>query len=400
MLGSLAPLPLRLGGPIDGGLTAAGHARIVSDLIAASANAPLCRIRISRAGSAVSPVVRAYSGRNGSGLQFAPQVLASSGPDNLVKFRVFPRDPVSAGTNWTVKSFTCQSNSSATTHHIDPNLQPGQFAFDCSTDGALTFDLTFAFYGTDNMPRVLSDYDGDLNKINDLTENPVPYAAGWYQILQDQRGSSYTAKPNTFVHVENLALARIQAAVCNRYPDKLRANSVPNRADEGLPYWQAVLGVTPFVGESKVSIRSRCSALYAVAPVPSYGFLRDMCATILGPMFSSFTISKGNSSGDLSAVATNTYWPGINPGLAAYSLGGGAWYSDRCSIVIGVTKSASMTEAEYDRMVNVALFQALDRTKPAWTSISVLTNGEPSAVWDGFAWDDGTVWGALFDWIA
>src|ERR1041384_1219880 len=83
----------------------------------------------------------------------------------------------------------------------------------------------------------IGDYGGDPGKRACKTESVVPFAYQVYRELQAQRGSAYSARTSgTLVHAENLALARLFAAIFFRHPEKLRANAVPSGSDERLSY--------------------------------------------------------------------------------------------------------------------------------------------------------------------
>lgn len=68
-LGALAPLPLRLGGTAKNGLTAAQHARIAADYVAAKRVAPLAVWTYTLAAGVVT--LHGYIGQNGAGSAFA-----------------------------------------------------------------------------------------------------------------------------------------------------------------------------------------------------------------------------------------------------------------------------------------------------------------------------------------
>jgi hypothetical protein len=75
MFGGFAPLPLRLGGNNETGLTVAQHARLCADLVACVKTAPLARI----AGKTGSDDVYAYNGQPSLGIVNAPSVAFGVG---------------------------------------------------------------------------------------------------------------------------------------------------------------------------------------------------------------------------------------------------------------------------------------------------------------------------------
>lgn len=68
--GGFAPLPLRLGGDSQYGLTPEQHARICADLVAVKRTAALAVFTFTKSGATVT--INGYFGQNGGGLAFAP----------------------------------------------------------------------------------------------------------------------------------------------------------------------------------------------------------------------------------------------------------------------------------------------------------------------------------------
>lgn len=81
-LGAFAPFPFRLGGSSVEGLTAAQHARICADLVAAKQAAPLAVVTVTRASSTSVSIVK-YFGQNGIGLANAPALAFNTGTPDL-----------------------------------------------------------------------------------------------------------------------------------------------------------------------------------------------------------------------------------------------------------------------------------------------------------------------------
>ena len=88
--GAFAPLPIRLGGSAEEGLTPEQHARLCADLLAAKFVAPLATWTFTKSGATVT--VESYVGQNGAGLAHAP--VASAGATGF------------SGFGWTSQSFT------------------------------------------------------------------------------------------------------------------------------------------------------------------------------------------------------------------------------------------------------------------------------------------------------
>lgn len=68
--GGYAPLPIRLGGDSQYGLTPEQHARICADLLAVKRTQALAVFTFTKVGGTVT--ISAYNGQNGSGVSFAP----------------------------------------------------------------------------------------------------------------------------------------------------------------------------------------------------------------------------------------------------------------------------------------------------------------------------------------
>src|SRR5687767_14624030 len=172
----------------------------------------------------------------------------------------------------------------------------------------------------------VGDYGGSLDKRASTTEAIEPYAYSVYRELQAMRGSAYTTKPGTLVHVENLAIARMHAAVCLRAPEKIRANANPGRSDEKLDYWVEVLNVPVRDQDQRWQIRERLAAHYKAAKGPTVESIVESVQALLGDAFVEIIQVTGAALG---TPPTQTFWPGVNDGPPAYDLGGGAWLSER-----------------------------------------------------------------------
>jgi hypothetical protein len=78
---------------------------------------------------------------------------------------------------------------------------------------------------------------------------------------------------------------------------------------------------------------------------------------------------------DLETPPTLTYWPGVNPGDASYSLGGGAWISERSHLFVEVQRPSGSTDGDFHQLINVQAFQLLDRILPSYCTFSVALGG-------------------------
>jgi uncharacterized protein (DUF2237 family) len=211
----------------------------------------------------------------------------------------------------------------------------------------------------------IGDYDGAFTKEDNTTEATIPYAAQIWRELRAMRGSAYTTKPRTLVDAENVAIARMFGAVWYRLPEKVRANATPLRCDEKLEYWVEVLGIPKRPNEQRWQLRDRASAHFQAAAGPTMSNITSSLAALLGDAFVEATHQEGV---DLATPPAQTFWPGINPGDPTYSLGRGAWMSERCHLAIETQIPAGMTDGEFLHLVNVEMFSLLDTLLPAWAT--------------------------------
>lgn len=229
-----------------------------------------------------------------------------------------------------------------------------------------TSDTTPTGYPCWSRDAAVGDYGGDPNKRASATEGDAPYAWFVYRELQAMRGSAYSQQVGgTLVHAENLATARLMGWWGWRMPEKLRANCVAMSADDGLAYHVKVMGIPSRPSDRKWQLRQRCAAhakaIISVALPTLQGTLREL----LGGAYVDSFYNFGTSLASPPAV---TFWPGVNPGPAEFSLGGGAWVSERSRLTVVVQIPPGMRIGEFRQLVDVQLFQLLHRALPAWVT--------------------------------
>jgi hypothetical protein len=220
------------------------------------------------------------------------------------------------------------------------------------------------------LPQI-GTYGGDPDKEDSATEADVPYAAIIYQDLQGMRGSAYTTRPGTLVHAENLALARFWGYFAYRLPEKVRANAVPSRSDEGLGYWVNVLGVQTRPDDERWLLRQRASVAYRVSTGPTYDTVQQALRDLLGEHYVAIHVQDNLP---LTTPPNPTCWPGVNTGSPSYDIGGGAWYSRRSHLVVQTQKLPGQSDEDFLRLVNVDMFTMLDRLLPAHMTFSWTTS--------------------------
>jgi hypothetical protein len=220
----------------------------------------------------------------------------------------------------------------------------------------------------------IGDYGGDPNKVASKTEGDAPYAWWVYRMLQGMRGSAYSQRVGgTLVHCENLATARLMAWWGWRMPEKLRANSLPGSADDGLAYWVKVLGVPTRASDRKWQIRQRCAAHHKAILSVDLSTVQVAISELMGDAYVESFFTYG---GDLSTPPALTYWPGENAGPAEFSLGGGAWISERSRLTVVTRIPPGMSLGEYRQLADVQLFQLLHRMLPAHCTFGWTVGGD------------------------
>jgi hypothetical protein len=374
MFGALAPLPLRLGGDDTNGLTARQHARYCADLLACFRAGPFAKWSYTKSGATVT--ISGYSGRNGTGIAHAPNATVNGDGDVTFMWG----EDLGSGVHFNTyqgelgveRPFIIRAADAAATTNA------GLVATASITANSVrvrTFDLagtatdvaaSVATWGdAQAQARVIGDYGGDLEKEDSSTEGVIPYAAAILLDLQKRRGSAYTQNAGTLVDAENVALARLLAAAGPRQAEKLRANATPRRSDEKLDWWRRVLAVPTQPGEPGWRTRQKVAAHYRLTDGPTGDAVRSAVSELLGDAFVGISWDEGAS---LSAPPDPTYWPGVNPGNDADSLGGGAWLSTRCHLFVEVIQPSTMSLGAFLTLVNVDLKTLLDRMLPAWAT--------------------------------
>jgi len=209
----------------------------------------------------------------------------------------------------------------------------------------------------------IGDYGGDPNKRASSTEGDTPYAWFVYRELQAMRGSAYSQRiGGTLVHCENLATARLMAWWGWRMPEKLRANSLPGSADDGLAYWVKVLGVPARASDKRWQLRQRCAAHNKAIISVNLNAIQTALRELLGAAYVDSFFNYGPA---LSAPPPLTFWPGVNPGSPIYSLGGGTWSSERSRFTVVTQIPSGVPRGEFRQLVDVQMFQLLNRMLPA-----------------------------------
>lgn len=370
MFGAFAPMPFRLGGDALEGWTAQQQSRVAADMVALFRASSLAVLTLTSTGSIVS-----YHGQNGVGLANAPTVTVNGTGDFTLTWASSYKGPLWA------KAFHEDQVFPWAVQQVQVHALAATAALPCTASITLPTSVRVVITGTGSatvevwgswipLPQI-GTYDGDPNKENSLTEGDRTYASIWYQEIQGMRGSAFSTKPGTFVHCENLAMARFWGYHAFRLPEKMRASAVPARSDERLPYWAELLGVGTRVGEETWSLRQRCALAYKVALGPTFDRVNEAISDLLGD---TLVQVKFPTELPFSETPPSTYWSPVNPGVPTLSLTGdslGTWTSRRSKLLIQVQHLPTMTLPDYFQLINVQLWQLLDSLLPAWMTWSV-----------------------------
>ena len=381
MFGALATqLPLRLTSmdPIHG-WSAAQHARMCSDIVAGWRSLPLAVVTV-RVDASSSTVV-SYNGRNGSGSGYAPVATWTSATrpcsmtwNNSYGNNLAQTDAANIYNSTTVlepwsirhaivKAHWSGSQKDTSVRQIPASTNTVDIAIEATP--TTPYYITITAYGNWGEERDIGDYGGDLDKTDNVSEAIIPYAAQWYREVHASRGSAYSTKPYSLVDAENIAIARFMSAVFSRTPEKYSANATPARATERLPYWVDVLGVPTNSSEPDYVLRKHCASHYKAALGPSLDVIRTAVSELLGEAFVDIDTYYGS---DLENPPFPTFWPGGLSDGGTMSIGGPTWLSRRSHIRISVIEPPGMTRRNFLQLMNVQLYQLLDRILPAWVS--------------------------------
>lgn len=369
MFGAFAPLPIRLTNvSATEGWTDKQESRHAADLVASWRTAPLATMTVQVGASSVSLV--SYFGRNGIGSTYAPTLTYTSAtqPCKAVWAPSY-EDALENQEPWTVRhGFADIQWSGSGAVGCSLRQVPGAInGVDIVASAGITtpYFITITIFGEWGTARNIGDYGGDLNKQCNETESMAPYAAQWYREIRSARGSAYSKNAYTLVDFENLAIARMMAACFSRNAEKLSANATPARADERLDYWATVLGIASTPSDPRWLVRQRCATHYQAATAPTVDVVTTALQNLLGDAFVALHTFEGS---DLDNPPYPTYWQTGLHGPSSLSIGGDPWMSRRSHLRIEVDQPPGMTLAEFLQLMNVQMFQLLDRLLPAWVT--------------------------------
>lgn len=358
--GGFAPLPERLGSDELTARSAAQHARLVADTVALRRVSDLCSFTFTTDGATAT--ISSFEGANGEGLGWKPDTITVHGTGDVTfrwSSRVFV-DEYETARPLGIRGFELTGAGAAfleaTGELVDGGIRVRLWnAAGVAVNGGTNVTLHGGVNAT------IGDYDGAFDKEDSITEGAEPYAYQWYRMYEAMLGDGFTTARRGLVHAKKLALSRMQAGL-QRTGERALANSIPATADECLEAWAQVLSVPLREGSERWRVRQQCAVKFQTNRGPTASDIDAALKSILGELY---VESIRQNANPLSAPPSQTYWPGGTPGVTSLALGGYAWFSERAHLTVRVRYPQAGDEADFFRLMNVDLFQYLDRRLPA-----------------------------------
>lgn len=380
MFGAFAPLPIRLTSADSAhGWAASQHSRVCADVVAAWRVLPLAVMTVQVNASSIS--LLSYNGRNGSGPTHAPSIAWTNATrpclavwnnsyENNFQLTDAPNIYGSSTVqeSWSIRHSVVKAHWSGAQKDTAIRNDPGSTnSVDIVIEATPTtpYLITIVVYGTWGADRNIGDYGGNINKTDNESESSEPYAAQWYREIKTMRGTAYTSRPYSIVDAENIAISRFMSGIFSRTPEKYSANATPGRSSEKLSYWVDVLGVPAKSEEPDWILRQRCATHYKAALGPTLANVTTAISGLLGDSFVSLSTYYGT---DLDNPPSPTFWIGGDSGTVGLSIGGRPWLSRRSHIKVQVIEPPGISKTEFLQLMNVQLYQLLDRILPAWVT--------------------------------
>lgn len=375
--GGFCPLPLRLGGTDKEGISAEQHARLAADLVALGRVASFATFGYRTASGTAR--VDDYSGQNGNGAAFAPEIDINGTGDIRFTWPTYFEDEYGVAHVIDIRAADVGSETGGATVDLSSNsIRVRSF-----NEAGVAEDAPFSVevWGVVGQERLaIGDYDGDTEKTNCETER-VPHAWTWYQDYTAMLGDGLSREQTGLVHAKKLALARFEAGK-TRAVECALANNNPATADEILGQWVEVFRIPVSEDMTKWELRRRCAARLRGFGSAGFTAVDAAIRELLGEQLVQVFRTRGAA---LSAPPAITYWS-ENPGPPTLSLGGGAWMSSRAHLVVQV-RQPGYSEARFLRLMNVDLFDLLDRRLPAWMTFNWTAWTDDGAGTPGFRLD-------------
>lgn len=352
-------LPVRLGH----GFTAAQHARVCADLVAACKTAQFALVKVRS-----NATIDGYRGMNGDA-NAPTTTLVTSGPPSHVRLD-WPATWVDDYGNTRrvqIRSATVSSQRSDT---LADAVVESPTRVSVYFDTGLLRYAHLTVYGSDLDKRTIYDYGGQLDK-TDCTTETTPYSWSTYQFLRSDRGSLYSQQQSGLVHLENLAIARAEAARL-RDGERVASNSNPLTATEKQDEWRRVLGVSARATDTPDRLRARMKAALIARRGNSQMLVEKACKALLGDLFVQFI---RNHTADLTNPPNPTYGDGLETGPAEFDMGAGVWRSARNDLRVELTIPGGYSYSQFST-ASAELYELLDNMLPATVTFQIVRLGD------------------------
>lgn len=359
MFGGYAPLPLRLTQHPDG-LSVGQHAAAARD-VQSFRTVPLAVLRFT-AGTADS--LSGFTSRLGIGLQYRPTITTSGTGIGIASFPSSMTDALDQQVITNIVAADAQagnalggSAAAVDTVTID---SPSQVTVRRTDDADTPTSGPVILFVYARLPeRLIGHYGGAQDKEHARHEKQ-PYAYWQYRYMQEARGTAINTR-NDYTHAENMAVARA-LAMQMRAAETLSANALARTADADLPRYERDFGLGVRAHETAQERRQRAAAFEEGPRKNDPATIDQALRDLLGDLF--VRTWWTDQSAALTSPPSPTLWPGVNPGPAAYDLGGGTWLSARAHVVVEVTSPRGMELRRYLELLNVDMFHLLSARLP------------------------------------
>jgi hypothetical protein len=347
-LGGFAPLPLRLGGSPEEGVTAEQWNRLSLDVAAAADSTPLLVATVA------GTVVLSALGRGGCATAQLTAVATSA----IARTITLPLAYLDSESGL----YRAQVVSYAVAHEcgVGPAIATVTGNVVEVVTMSATSTVVVVVYGTAGKSWA-GEYGADPGKFDSWTEGEMPYAWQWYQEIVGAMGSAYDNSETSYVTFERRAQARMFAYV-QRLAELCAAQQLPGQSDTILGRWATIMGLP--TGEPDWKVRLKAAARFALISGTRDEQLTVAIRQVMGASFAGFVRYPGT----LDDPPFPTYWPEINPGPPELDISDGTWLTHRCHLVISLIDSPGFLVSERAGQITRDLADILDGALPATTT--------------------------------
>ena len=339
--GGLAPLPMRLGGTPQDGLSPGAHARLSLDVAAMSMTAALAIVEVQILADQSAVIVSCRS-RGGSEMLAHSPAYVAFGLDMVAFTLRSSYTPPGSKTarGWAVTSGDGAILGRESNGYVEFDAASRQVRFWVTNQTVYPFTVWIAVWG-DTEPVDAHQYGADENKRESKTEGAMPYAAIELRGIQSGLGSAYTKRTSSLVTLENIVLARMLSVV-SRCAERHAANQLPSTAGQALGRWAKIMAVPLGDGEDW-KVRQRCNRKMRFT---ASGGTDLFLVPELRKMFGEAFVQINRFPGTIDSSPYPTFWPAGDPGPAAWDLGDGVWSSKRCHLQVQLSRSSRLSDDE------------------------------------------------------